>query len=71
MSHDVVAFIKVLGANIASWFTTYFAVVKLADLGAVVSILAGLGSVGVSIVSILWIRKQSRLADKKDHASWD
>jgi hypothetical protein len=71
MNHgDVMPFIKVAGANFISWATTYVAVVKVADIGAVVSILAGLGSVCVSAFSVIWIRKQMKFFDKEhnDHA---
>lgn len=66
MNHeDLMPFIKVAGANFISWAATYIAVVKVADIGAIVSILAGLGSVGVSIVSIIWIRKQTVVFDRE------
>lgn len=54
----IITGLKVLGANVASWTGTSLAVVRLADVGAVVAILAGLGSLALSITSVLWIRKQ-------------
>ena len=72
--NDHFALLKLAAANLGSWITTFFALTDLADVGAVVSIFSGLGSLSLSIFSIVWICKQSRLRDKEEkkrHAPWD
>lgn len=59
MKDPVYDLFKVLGANLASWMTTV-ATFTIHDLHLVVTMMAGLGSLGVSIVSIIWIRKQTK-----------
>lgn len=56
---------KLLGANLASWGAT-FGVVKLTDVSTVVTIVAGVGSIAVSVSSVLWIRKQMKHFDRRD-----
>ena len=51
---------KVAGANALSWAGTYLAVIKLTDVAVMVAILSGLGSFALSVMSIWWIRKQSK-----------
>lgn len=69
MNDELVSPIKLLGANVASWFTT-IAVIELKDVGTLVTIAAALGSLALSLTSIWWIRKQANYA-KQDHATRD
>lgn len=69
MNDNIVNIAKAAGANVASWLMT-FSTIKLAEAGMVISILAGLGSVTVSIYSVRWIKQQMK-AHEKDHASRD
>ena len=59
MNHDR---LKLGIINGLSWVGTG---ITLQHVQTVVAILAGLASVVVSIVSILWIRKQARALDKR------
>ena len=64
MNENISDFAKVLGANLASWSMTV-STIQLADVGGVVTICAGLGSIAVSIASVWWIRKQADKLGKK------
>jgi hypothetical protein len=59
---------KVLGANLASWGAT-LGVVRLSDVSTFVTIVAGLGSIAVSVSSVLWIRKQMKFFDQRKDGS--
>ena len=60
--------LKVLVANISSWVATGTAV-KLTDISLIVGIMAGVGSLCVSIYSVRWIKQQMlALSAKKDDA---
>lgn len=68
MNEDHFNTAKVLVANVSSWVATG-AALKLADVSLIVGILAGIGSLTVSIYSIRWIKQQMlALAVKKDDA---
>lgn len=54
-----------VSGNAGSWALTCFAAVSLADIGTMVGIAAGLGSLAVSIASIWWIKKQAKNSDNK------
>ena len=57
--------IKVAVANLSSWVATATAV-KLADVSLFIGIMAGIGSITVSIYSVRWIKQQmAALAEKK------
>lgn len=58
----VIGVIRLLGANLLSWISTGAA---FQHVQSAVAILAGLGSVGVSIASIMWIRKQAKAFDAR------
>jgi hypothetical protein len=52
---------KLFLANLFPWIGT---LISLQTVQVVVAILSGLASIGVSIASILWIRKQARALDE-------
>ena len=54
--------------NGATWTTRLVAHVTVQDVGSYVGIVATLFSICVSIVTLLWLRKQMRGYDK-DHGS--
>lgn len=56
---------RVVVANVASWASTLFTI-KLDDIHLMVMIASGLGSLAVSVVSILWIRKQILHLERKE-----
>jgi formate hydrogenlyase subunit 3/multisubunit Na+/H+ antiporter MnhD subunit len=51
-------------ANLGSWGTSITAFVHIQDVSALIAIGAGLGSMAVSLFSVLWLRKQMRGYDK-------
>jgi len=65
---DLENLIKLAAANIVSWTATVFAVVELKDIATAVGIAASVGSVTVSIFSVLWIRQQMVAHRKKNDA---
>lgn len=68
MNDEHLSTVKVFVANVSSWVATG-AAVKLSDISLIVGILAGVGSLTVSIYSIRWIKQQMlALAVKKDDA---
>jgi formate hydrogenlyase subunit 3/multisubunit Na+/H+ antiporter MnhD subunit len=70
MNEDYTNTAKVFVANLSSWVATGTAI-RLADISVIVGILAGVGSLTVSIYSIRWIKQQMLSLDKKDHAPRD
>ena len=67
MNDEQVSTAKVLVVNLSSWVATGTAI-KLTDISVIVGILAGVGSLTVSIYSIRWIKQQMRMLSKKDNA---
>ena len=65
MTENPIIAVKAVAANAASWAMT-FSTIKLAEAGMVISILAGLGSVTVSIYTVRWI-KQQMAVHKREH----
>ena len=53
-------------ANLGSWGSSILALVHIQDVSTLIAIGAGLGSMTVSLFSVLWLRKQMKGYDK-DH----
>lgn len=52
---------KLVSGNLGSWILTIFSATPfIHEIGTLVGIMAGLGSLALSIVSIFWIMKQSK-----------
>jgi hypothetical protein len=54
---------RLFGANIASWFTTFMSLQLAKDL---LQIVALIGSIAVSIASCWWIMRQAKNAARKN-----
>lgn len=52
---------RILTANVASWVATIISMELIRDF---LQIVALLGSIGVSIASVWWIRRQAKNAEK-------
>lgn len=55
--------IRVTVLNGLSWFGT---IVTFQHVQAVVTLVAGVGSIAVSVATVLWIRKQARALDRRE-----
>lgn len=55
--------VRVALLNGLSWFGT---LVTMQHLQAAVTLIAGIGSIAVSVATVFWIRKQARALDAKE-----
>ena len=54
--------LRVAMLNGLSWFGT---IVTFQHVQAVVTLVAGVGSIAVSVATVLWIRKQAKAMDRR------